>query len=207
MRSDDFKQGSLFISDNGASKGVSRVLLTEQQVNARVQELGQTLTRDYSNREVVFLAVLKGALYFLTDLIRNVDLPLTVGVTSIERSLVDGEYNISSTIRDHSMIKGKHVVIVEDIVDTGHTIAALIKSVEEQSPTSIKVCTLLDKVSKREVEVPVDYLGFEIPPLFVVGYGLDYEEYYRNLPFIGVIEDASWDPVSELRARSQKSNS
>ena len=207
MRSDDDKQGSLFISDNGASKGVSRVLLTEQQVNARVQELGQILTRDYSNREVVFLAVLKGALYFLTDLIRNVDLPLTVGVTSIERSLVDGEYNISSTIRDSSMIKGKHVVIVEDIVDTGHTIAALIKSVEEQSPTSIKVCTLLDKVSKREVEVPVDYLGFEIPPLFVVGYGLDYEEYYRNLPFIGVIEDASWDPVSELRARSQKSNS
>ena len=207
MRPEGYKQAPLFISDNGASKGVSRVLLTEQQINARVKELGQTLTADYSEREVVFLAVLKGALYFLVDLIRNVDLPLTVGVTSIERSLVDGEYNISSTLRDSSMIEGKHVVIVEDIVDTGHTIAALIKSVEEHNPTSIKICTLLDKVSKREVDVPVDYLGFEIPPLFVVGYGLDYEEYYRNLPFIGVIEDANWDPVSDLIAKTKESNS
>jgi hypoxanthine phosphoribosyltransferase len=164
-------------------------LLTERQIKTRVNEIAQTITRDYKGEDVLVVGVLKGAFLFLSDLIRLIDLPITVDfiiASSYVKKGTTGDIQIHYDIRE--IVKNKAVLIVEDIVDTGFTIKYLIEQIAKKSPKSIKVCTLLNKKDKRQVEVPLDYVGFEIPDLFVVGYGMDYDSQFRNLPDIKVID-------------------
>ena len=167
-------------------------------IQERVQELGRQITQDYQGRQLVLLGVLNGAFIFAADLCRAIDLDLTIdfiSVTSYGKSTVS-----SGTIRllkEPSIdLDGKDVLLVEDIIDSGHTIAAVLQMLETRQPKTLKVCALLDKPERREANVPVNYLGFTIPNKFVFGYGLDLDEYYRNLPFVGVVDLDKYKPSS-----------
>ena len=175
---------------------VAEVLLSEDQIRAKVAELGQRITADYAGSEVTLVSVLKGSLPFMADLMRQIDLPLRIdlmevssyGGTAIESSgLVRILKDLSAPIDD------RHVLLVEDIIDTGLTLNYLLRYLRGKNPRSIKVCSLLDKPARRLVEIPLDYVGFEIPDAFVVGYGLDYGEVYRNLRFVGVLRPDAYE--------------
>ena len=169
---------------------IGEILLTEEAIAAKVAELGRRITADYAGRPVTLVSVLKGSLPFMADLMRAIDLPLRIdlmevssyGGTATESSgLVRILKDLSASIADED------VLIVEDIIDTGLTLNYLIRYLRGKSPASLRICTLLDKPARRLVEIPVDYIGFEIPDRFVVGYGLDYGERYRNLRYVGVL--------------------
>jgi hypoxanthine phosphoribosyltransferase len=165
-------------------------MLTREQIAARVQELGAQITQDYAGRSLVLVCVLKGSFVFGADLMRAIDLPLRVDFLGV-RSYGEGTESsgVVQITQDLSRpIEHDDVLIVEDIVDTGLTIAHLMDLLRTRAPASIKVCSLLHKPARARVKVPVDYLGFTIEDLFVVGYGLDFAERYRNLPYIGVVE-------------------
>lgn len=177
---------------------IERVLFSAEEIQRRVRELGAQISRDYRNggkkdpfgRPLLVVGLLKGALPFMADLIRNLDIPIHydfMAVSSYRNGTSPGEVRI---LKDLDCAVGRRdVLIVEDIVDTGHTLRHILRSLQAREPASLKVCTLLDKPYRREVEVPVDYVGFVVPEnVFVVGYGLDYAELYRNLPFIGVLK-------------------
>jgi hypoxanthine phosphoribosyltransferase len=165
-------------------------LIDEHKLQERVRALGAQITRDYQGKELTLLTVLKGSVFFATDLARAVDLPLTVefmGMSSYQGGTeTTGEVRITQDVS--TPMAGKHIVIVEDIVDTGLTMKFLIENLMARHPASVKVCALLEKPARARAKVPVDYKGFVIDDVFVVGYGLDYEERYRNLPFIGVMK-------------------
>jgi hypoxanthine phosphoribosyltransferase len=174
-----------------------RELLSADKIAARVAELGRKITDDHrkDGRELVLVGVMKGSVIFLADLCRNVELACTldlIGIASYgDETKTSGVVQITSDLS--KPIEGKDVVIVEDIVDTGLTIAYLLENFRTRSPRSVKVAALLHKPSRTIREVPIDYLGFTIPNEFVVGYGLDAAQRYRNLPFIGVVEGVSGD--------------
>jgi hypoxanthine phosphoribosyltransferase len=165
-------------------------LLSEGEIAARVRELGAEITRDYQDRRLVLVCVLKGSFLFTADLCRAIDLPLRIeflGVRSYgEGTSTSGVVQITQDLS--RPIEGDDILIVEDIVDTGLTIAHLLDLLRTRKPSSVKVCALLQKPARTRVEVPISYLGFTIPDRFVVGYGLDWAERYRNIPFIGVVE-------------------
>ncbi len=168
-------------------RGIDRVLLTEEQIKARVAELGRQISQDYAGTQPVLIGVLKGVVCFMADLMRQISLPLSLEFMSI--SYFGNEASGVRITKDLDRdIKGRHVLMVEDIVDTGMTLNYLLNYLATRQPASLKVCTLLDKKVRRIVDVPLHYVGFEIPDEFVVGYGLDYMEKYRNLPFIGVLK-------------------
>ena len=169
---------------------VAEILITEQEIQAKVQELGAQLSRDYEGRSLTLVSVLKGSLPFMADLMRSISVPLRIdlmevssygGSTTESSGLVRILKDLSASIEDED------VLIVEDIIDTGLTLNYLLRYLRGKNPRSLRVCTLLDKPARRLVDIPVDYLGFTIPDQFVVGYGLDYAEYYRNLRFVGVL--------------------
>jgi hypoxanthine phosphoribosyltransferase len=171
-------------------RDIAEVLITSEQIQAKVAELGSRISADYAGREVTLVSVLKGSLPFMADLMRHITVPLTIdlmevssygGATTETTGLVRILKDLSSSI------EARDVLIVEDIIDTGLTLNYLIRYLNGKSPASLRICTLLDKPARRLVEIPIDYLGFTIPDRFVVGYGLDYGERYRNLPFIGVL--------------------
>jgi hypoxanthine phosphoribosyltransferase len=166
------------------------VLLPEDRIAARVRELGQQISQDYRGREIHLICVLRGAYTFLADLARAIDVPLTVdflAVSSYEKGTnTSGEVRLTKDL-DESL-EGKDVLVVEDIADTGLTLRYLYNNLRARGPRSLKVVALLSKPSRRRVEVPVDYIGFEIPDRFVVGYGLDVDQHYRNLPYIAAID-------------------
>jgi hypoxanthine phosphoribosyltransferase len=166
------------------------VLISKEQIAQRVRELGAQIQRDYENKELVLLGVLKGSFLFISDLARAVDLPLSVdfiGLSSYgEATESSGVVKITSDLS--RPIENKHVVIVEDIVDTGLTMRYLLDNLATRRPASVKLCTLLNKPSRARTKIPIDYLGFQIEDRFVVGYGLDAAEKYRNIPFIGVMK-------------------
>ncbi|MBL8055155.1 MAG: hypoxanthine phosphoribosyltransferase [Anaerolineales bacterium] len=168
------------------------VLISEAQLQARIRELGDAISRDYAGRSVLLLCILRGGVLFLTDLMRQLSVLHTLDFMAIS-SYDPGVRRSSGQVRialDVSQnIEGQHVLVIEDIVDTGHTIAAVLDLLATRRPASLKICTLLDKAERREVQVPIDYVGFTIPNHFVVGYGLDVDEYYRNLPYIGVVKE------------------
>ncbi len=169
---------------------VAEVLLTEEQIKAKVAELGKRISDDYAGRELTLVSVLKGSLPFMADLMRRITLPLRIDL--MEVSSYGGTSTESSglvrILKDLSApIDGRDVLLVEDIIDTGLTLNYLIRYLKGKNPNSIKVCSLLDKPARRLVEIPLDYVGFEIPDAFVVGYGLDFGEVYRNLRFVGVL--------------------
>jgi hypoxanthine phosphoribosyltransferase len=175
---------------------VAEVLLTEEQIAAKVAELGSRISADYAGHELTLVSVLKGSLPFMADLMRRITLPLRIDL--MEVSSYGGTATESSglvrILKDLSApIEGRHVLLVEDIIDTGLTLNYLIRYLKGKNPSSIKVCSLLDKPARRLVEIPLDYVGFEIPDAFVVGYGLDFGEVYRNLRFVGVLRPETYE--------------
>ena len=169
------------------------VLISESQIQKRILELGKQISKDYENRELVLICVLRGATLFFADLAREISLPLRFEFlqTSSYHNSTEPSKDIQFIRAGSEYVKNRDVLIVEDIIDTGQTLKFLVEHLETLDPNSIKICTLLDKPSRREVSVEIDYLGFEIPNIFVVGYGLDYGQLYRNLPYIAVLESTS----------------
>jgi hypoxanthine phosphoribosyltransferase len=169
---------------------IGEVLVSEDRIQARVRELGAQISADYANRRLTLVSVLKGSLPFMADLMRSITLPLRIDL--MEVSSYGGSTTESSglvrILKDLSAsIEGEDVLICEDIIDTGLTLNYLVRYLNGKKPASMRICTLLDKPARRLVEIPVDYTGFTIPDQFVVGYGLDYGELYRNLRFVGVL--------------------
>jgi hypoxanthine phosphoribosyltransferase len=170
---------------------IGEILLTEHQIQTRVTELGAQISADYVGRQLTLVSVLKGSLPFMADLMRSISLPLRIDL--MEVSSYGGATTESSglvrILKDLSAsIEGEEVLICEDIIDTGLTLNYLVRYLGGKKPASLRICTLLDKPARRLVEIPVDYRGFTIPDQFVVGYGLDYGELYRNLRFVGVLK-------------------
>jgi hypoxanthine phosphoribosyltransferase len=175
---------------------VAEVLLTEEQIQAKVAELGQRISIDYAGKELTLVSVLKGSLPFMADLMRRIALPLRIDL--MEVSSYGGTSTESSglvrILKDLSApIEGRDVLLVEDIIDTGLTLNYLMRYLRGKNPSSIKICSLLDKPARRLVDIPLDYVGFEIPDAFVVGYGLDFGEVYRNLRFVGVLRPEAYE--------------
>lgn len=167
-----------------------RVLISEEEVNARVREIGARISADYKDRQVHLICVLKGGVYFACELSKRITVPVTVDFMSVSSYGDDTKTSgVVRIVKDLDQpLEGKDVIIVEDIIDSGRTLSYLIEILKGRKPASLKLCTLLDKPERRERDVRVDYTCFEIPDEFVVGYGLDYAQKYRNLPFVGVVE-------------------
>jgi len=167
-----------------------RILISEQEVQRRVREMAAEIDRDYADSDrLVAIGVLKGSVFFLVDLLKHVTVPVAVDffqTSSYGAGTTAGEVRIRKDI-DLS-IRGKDVLLIEDIVDTGYTLRTILDLLRWRGARSVKLCALLDKASRREVDVPIDYCGFRIEDVFVVGYGLDFDEQYRNLPYVGVYE-------------------
>jgi hypoxanthine phosphoribosyltransferase len=164
--------------------------IDEERLRARVRELGTQITRDYAGKELTVIGVLKGSVYFVTDLTRAIDLPLTVEFLGCSSYLggTESTGEVRITLDVTKPMAGKHLLIVEDIIDTGLTMRFLVENLMARHPASVKVCALLEKPARAKTQVPIDYKGFVIDDVFVVGYGLDYAEKFRNLPFIGVMK-------------------
>ena len=167
-----------------------RVLIPEDQVSEKIKEIGAKISEDYAGKEVHLICVLKGGVFFTCELAKRITVPVSLDFMSVSSY---GSSTVSSgvvkIVKDlDESITGKHVIVVEDIVDTGNTLSYLLEMLKDRQPASLRLCTLLDKPSRRTREVQVDYTAFSIPDKFVVGYGLDYDQYYRNLSYIGVVE-------------------
>jgi len=166
------------------------VLIPEEEVNAKIKELGARISEDYEGKEVHLICILKGGVFFACELAKRITIPVSLDFMQVSSygnaSKSSGIVRIKKDLDDS--MEGKEVIIVEDIIDSGRTLHYLIPVLEQRNPASIRLCALLNKPDRREKEVQIDYLGFDIPDKFVVGYGLDYAQKYRNLPFIGVVE-------------------
>lgn len=176
---------------------ISEILIDEARLQQRVAELGAAISRDYAGADLHLVCILRGGIVFLVDLMRQITIPHEVdfmAVTSYGAGVRASTGSVRLSLDLKNDIRGKHVLLVEDIVDSGNTIAYILEFLQTRQPASLKVCTLLDKPERRETEVPIDYSGFTIPNHFVFGYGLDLDEYYRNLPFIGVVDIEKYDP-------------
>jgi hypoxanthine phosphoribosyltransferase len=179
---------------------LDEILVSEQMLQTRIAELGAEISRDYHNESLHLVCILRGGVLFLTDLMRRITTPNTIdfmAVTSYGAAArqTTGQVRITMDLKDE--IYGRNVLLVEDIVDSGYTIASVLKFLETRHPRSLRVCTLLDKPERREVEVPIHYRGFTIPNKFVFGYGLDLDEYYRNLPFVASVNLERYKPAGE----------
>lgn len=169
---------------------IEEVLITEEEIRTRVAELGKELAKDYEGKTPIFVGILKGAITFFADIVRATPIPCEYDFLAVSSygaaTISSGSINLIKDIG--SDIKGRHVVILEDILDTGHTLDFVTKLLAEKEPASVKICCLLDKPSRRQVDIEADYVGFTIENKFVVGYGLDYNEVYRNIPYVGVLK-------------------
>ncbi len=167
-----------------------KVLLTEEEVNARIRELGEQISKDYAGRQVYLICILKGGSFFMCELAKRITVPVFLDFMSV--SSYGSETTSSGVVRIvkdlDEPLKDKDVIVIEDIIDTGRTLSYLMEMLKDRGPASLRLCTLLDKPERRLVDVNVDYTGFQIPDKFIVGYGLDYDQKYRNLPYIGVVE-------------------
>lgn len=165
------------------------VLLSEAEVDARIQTLGEQISKDYAGKQIHLICVLKGGSFFLCELAKRITIPVSLDFMSVSSYGGDTKSSgIVKIVKDlDDPIKGKHVIVVEDIVDSGRTLSYLMEMLRKREPESLALCTLLDKPDRRVTEVHVDYTGFQIPDEFVVGYGLDYDQRYRNLPYIGIV--------------------
>ena len=178
------------------SGDLERVLITEEQIARRVRQLTRQIQRDFTGRDLVVVALLNGTIMFLADLIRHLSLPMRldfIGVSSYGAGTQSGQLTFTKTLRLE--VRGRDVLVVDDILDTGRTLKRVCAVLREHRPRRLKICVLLDKKARRLERVHPDYVGFEIPDLFVVGYGLDYAERYRNLPFVGVLKPECYRAV------------
>jgi len=166
---------------------IGKPLLTTRQIQVKVKELAQNISKDYVGKEILAVGILKGSFMFFSDIVREIEVPLTLDfilASSYVKSETSGEVKIHYDIRED--ISDKHVLLIDDIVDTGITLNHIRERILTRFPLSLKICTFLDKKERREVDIPLDYVGYVIPNQFVVGYGLDYDNKYRNLPYISI---------------------
>ena len=166
------------------------VLLTEEEIDKRIQEIGNQISQDYAGKQVHLVCVLKGGSFFMCELAKRITVPVTIDFMSV--SSYGGDTESSGVVRIvkdlDEPLADRHVIVIEDIVDSGRTLSYLLDMLRSRGPLDVRLCTLLDKPDRRVVDVKVDYTGFEIPDEFVVGYGLDYDQKYRNLPYIGMVK-------------------
>ncbi len=178
---------------------IAEVLLTEEQISARIRALGSQISKDYSGTDLILIGILKGSFIFIADLAKSITIPATVDFVTISSygnsTESSGIVKVVSGLTEN--VENRHVIVVEDIVDTGWTLrlSNLIENLHKSKAASVKICTLLDKPSRREVDVQLDYIGFEVPDRFVVGYGLDYRGLYRNLPYVGVLKEYTYQDI------------
>lgn len=167
-----------------------RVLLTEEEVDKKIQEIGEQISKDYAGKQVHLVCVLKGGSFFMCELAKRITVPVSLDFMSVSSYGADTKSSgVVKIVKDlDEPLVGKDVIVIEDIVDSGRTLSYLLDMLQDRGPQSMRLCTLLDKPDRRVVDVKVDYTGFQIPDEFVVGYGLDYDQRYRNLPFIGIVE-------------------
>ena len=168
---------------------IQQILITEEQLKRRIDELAEILTEEYHDKNPLFVGILKGVVVFYADMVRAVQIPCQfdfLAVSSYQGTTSSGQLSYQKDISFE--LKGRHVVILEDILDTGITLKSVVEHLAAMEPASLKICTLMDKPERRQADVQADYVGFTIPNQFVVGYGLDYNEQYRNLPFVGVLK-------------------
>ncbi len=172
-------------------KRPGRSLIGPEEIAAKVAEMARRITEDYRGRDLVVVGILKGAFVFLADLVRRVDLPLEVDFVAVSSYGKDTESSgVVRIVKDLDLdIRGRDVLLVEDIVDTGLTLKYIAEMLRQREPASLEICALLNKPEARKVDIEIRYCGFDVPPVFVVGYGLDYAERYRQLPYVGVLED------------------
>jgi hypoxanthine phosphoribosyltransferase len=180
---------------------LAEILVDEQSLQVRLKELGAEISRDYADADgtLLLICILRGGVPFLVDLMRHISIPHMLdfmAISSYGKGVRESNGNVRLTMDLQTNIRDKHVLLVEDIIDSGHTIASVLELLETRQPKSLKVCTLLDKEERREAVVPIDYRGFAIPNKFVFGYGLDLDEYYRNLKFVGVVDLEKYIPPS-----------
>jgi len=189
---------------------IERVLIDEVALQRRVQELGRVINQEYAGQDVLLVSVLKGSLIFMADLMRAITIPHEVDfMATSSYGAGTSSSGVVRILKDLNFpIDGRHIIVVEDIIDSGRTLSYLLRILRERNPASIRIMTLLDKPDRREVEIEVDWVGFSIPNHFVVGYGLDYNEKYRNLPYIGILKPSIYSPaVSEDEAESRLAES
>jgi len=171
---------------------IGKPFLTTEQIQNKVKELADEISRDYEGREILVVGILKGAFMFLSDIVKLIQVPMDIDflvASSYVKTESSGEMQIHADLRED--IRGQHVLLIEDIVDTGITLNYITKLLSERNAASLKICTLLDKRSCRKIDLDLDYVGYQIPDHYVVGYGLDYENKYRNLPYIAVFKESS----------------
>ncbi|MBE7019347.1 MAG: hypoxanthine phosphoribosyltransferase [Ruminococcaceae bacterium] len=172
---------------------IKKILFSKEEIKARIEEMGKQITEDYKDaKSLLVIGILKGSCVFYADLIREINLPIEIEFMSVssyqDSSMSSGEVKIVKDVG--TSVALKHVLFVEDIIDTGFTMSKVMEMFEERGAASVKLCSLLSKPDRRKVEISIDYLGFTIPDEFVIGYGLDYAERYRNLPFVGVLDES-----------------
>ena len=179
---------------------LEEVLIDEESLQKRITELASEINRDYAGQDLILLCILRGGMVFLVDLMRQLDVPHEVDIMAISsygKNARESHGNVRLTLDLQLDIRDRNVLLVEDIIDSGNTIAYVLEFLSTRMPKSLRVCSLLDKEERREVVVPIHYRGFQIPDKFVFGYGLDIDEYYRNLPFIGVVDLKKFNKSSE----------
>lgn len=176
---------------------VEEILVDENQLQERIHQMADQINQDYQGKDLHLICILRGGVIFLTDLMRHIHVPHTVDFMAVSsygsNRESTGQVRITLDLKDE--IHNRNVLLVEDIVDSGYTIASVLELLRTRHPTSLRVCTMLDKPERREVTVPIDYRGFIIPNKFVFGYGLDLDEYYRNLPFIATVDLKRYHPA------------
>ena len=179
------------LTDLSDDPALGPVLITEAQLQRRIAELAEAITADYAGQDPMLVGILRGSVMFLADLLRRLDFPVTVDFLAISSYVGRSSSGVVRLLKDldHS-ITGKHVLLVEDIIDTGLTLNYVLRTLATRAPASLAVCTLLNKPARRLIEQPVRYVGFDVPDTFVVGYGLDYLQRYRNLPYVGLLRTA-----------------
>ncbi len=170
---------------------IKHILLSEEEISKKVAEIGAQITENYQGKDLILVGVLKGANVFMSDLMRKIDMPIEIDFISVSSYGNSTESSgVVRILKDlDTEIEGKDVIIVEDIIDSGLTLNYLVGNFKSRKPTSVRICTLLDKPERRKVDIPIDYRGFEIPDEFIVGYGIDYAEGYRNLPYIASLKE------------------
>ena len=171
------------------TSGIRQVLYTQEQIHQQVLGLGQAISRDYAGRNPLMIGVLKGVVFFMADLLRALTIPAEMDFIAVSSySPEASERGMVRLVKDlETSISGRHVLFVEDVIDTGFTLHYLLQNLRARQPASLEVCVLFDKSSSRLLNIPIKYKGFDLPPYFVVGYGLDFRERYRNLPFVGLL--------------------
>jgi len=169
---------------------IQEILISEEEIRSRVRELGAAISRDYAGRNPLMIGVLKGVLCFMADLLRAITIPVELDFIAVSSySPESRERGMVRLVKDlEAPIAGRHVLFIEDIIDTGLTLNYLLRTLRAREPASLEVCVLFDKPRRRLIDIPVRYKGFDLPDRFVVGYGLDYRERYRNLPFVGILK-------------------